>query len=49
MCLPSGGMVMTFKKIVSTCLALCITATLAVAVCGCDDLGAYEDTTEYYN
>jgi len=40
---------MTFKKIVSTCLALCITATLAVAVCGCDDLGAYEDTTEYYN
>ena len=40
---------MTFKKIVSTFIAFCLTATLAVAVSGCDDLGAYEDTTEYYN
>ena len=40
---------MTFKKIVSTCLALCIMATLAVAMIGCDDLGAFEDTTEYYS
>ena len=40
---------MTFKKIVSTFFALCITATLAVATCGCDDLGAYENNEEYYN
>ena len=40
---------MTFKKIVSTCLAFCLTATLGVAVSGCDDLGAFEDTTEYYS
>lgn len=39
---------MAFHKIVSACLAFCITATLAVAACGCDDLGAYEDTEEYY-
>lgn len=30
-------------------LALCITATLAVALCGCDDLGVYTDTKEYYD
>ena len=40
---------MTFKKIVSTCLALCLMATLAVAMSGCDDLGAFEDTNEYYS
>lgn len=40
---------MTFKKIVSTCIAFCLMATLAVAMSGCDDLGAYEDTEEYYN
>ena len=40
---------MTFKKIVSACIALCIMATLAVAMSGCDDLGAYENTDEYYN
>ena len=39
---------MTFKKIVSACIALCLMATLAVAMSGCDDLGAYEDTEEYY-
>ena len=39
---------MTFKKIVSTCLALCIMAALAVAMIGCDDLGDFEDTNEYY-
>ena len=40
---------MTFKKIGRTCLALCIMATLAVAMSGCDDLGAFEDTNEYYS
>ena len=40
---------MTFKKIVSTLVAFCIMATLAVAMMGCDDLGAYEDTDEYYS
>ena len=39
---------MTFKKIVSICLLFCIVATLAVAMSGCDDLGAFENTTEYY-
>lgn len=40
---------MTFKKIASTCLALCLTATLGVAVSGCEDLGAFEDTEDYYD
>ena len=40
---------MTFKSIVKAMLVLCITAILAIAVCGCEDLGAYEDTAEYYN
>ena len=30
-------------------LALCITAILVIALCGCDDLGAYEDVREYYD
>ena len=40
---------MTFKKIVSTCISLLLVATLAVAMSGCEDLGAYEDTEEYYS
>ena len=40
---------MTFKKFVSACLALCLMATLGVAISGCDDLGAYKDTDEYYS
>lgn len=40
---------MTFKRIVNACIALCITATLVVALCGCEDLGAYGDTEKYYN
>ena len=40
---------MTFKKIVSTCLVLCIMATLAVAMSGCEDLGAFDNTNEYYS
>ena len=39
---------MRFKKIVSAFLALCLVATLAVAMSGCDDLGAYENPSEYY-
>ena len=40
---------MTFKKIVSTCLALLLMATATVAMSGCDDLGDFEDTNEYYD
>ena len=40
---------MTFKSIVSACIALCLMATLGVAMSGCDDLGAYKDTEEYYS
>ena len=40
---------MTFKKIVSTSIALCLVATLAVAMGGCDDLGDYTDAKEYYS
>lgn len=39
---------MTFKKILSVALVFCITAILAIALCGCDDLGEYEDEEEYY-
>ena len=37
------------KSIFKAFLAICITATLWVALCGCDDLGVYEDTEEYWN
>ncbi|MBO7303369.1 MAG: hypothetical protein J6U68_04200 [Clostridia bacterium] len=40
---------MRFKKIVSTFIAFCLMATLAVAMSGCYDLGAYEDEGEYYD
>lgn len=40
---------MTFKGVVKACCVLCITAILAIAVGGCEDLGAYNDTTEYYD
>lgn len=40
---------MTSKRIIASVLALCITAILVIAVCGCEDLGTYEDTTEYYD
>jgi hypothetical protein len=40
---------MTFKKILSTGIALLLMATLAVAMGGCDDLGVYEDTDAYYS
>lgn len=40
---------MTSKRRFTACIALCITAILAIAVCGCDDLGAYESVEEYYS
>lgn len=40
---------MTSKPLVKVCIVFCITAILWVAVCGCDDLGAYSDVTDYYS
>jgi hypothetical protein len=40
---------MLFKKILNSFLAFCITAILWIALCGCDDLGAFDSTTEYYD
>lgn len=40
---------MTSKRIVSICIVFCIMATLAVAMIGCEDLGAFENVTEYCN
>lgn len=39
---------MTFKRKVIACVAFCIMAIFMIAICGCDDLGAYESTEEYY-
>ena len=39
---------MTFKRKLTAFLAACITAILWIALCGCEDLGAYENTEEYY-
>ena len=36
------------RKLISH-IAICITAILVIALCGCDDLGEYEDTAEYYD
>ena len=38
-----------FKRRAVVCLAICITAILGIAVSGCDDLGAYDSTEEYYD
>ena len=40
---------MTFKCIVKASVALCMAAILVIAACGCEDLGAYENTEEYYS
>ena len=40
---------MKFNRHIAAFVAICITAILVIAVCGCDDLGAYSDTEEYYN
>jgi hypothetical protein len=39
---------MTCKSIVKSSLVLCIAAILVIALCGCEDLGAYDDVEEYY-
>ena len=39
---------MTFKRKILACVAFCIMAILVIAMCGCEDLGAYESTEEYY-
>ena len=38
----------SFRRKAAAFVAVCITAILAIAVCGCDDLGMYESTEEYY-
>jgi hypothetical protein len=40
---------MRSKSIINAFVVLCITAILAIAVCGCEDLGSYDDTSEYYD
>ena len=40
---------MTFKCIVKASVALCMAAILVIAACGCEDLGAYDNTEEYYS
>ena len=40
---------MAFNKSVKIFAVLCITAILWIALCGCDDLGAYSDPEEYYS
>ena len=37
----------SFKRKVAACVAICITAILGIAVCGCDDLGSYENAETY--
>lgn len=37
-----------FKRKAISCLAI-LTAILVIAVCGCDDLGVYSNTEEYYD
>ena len=39
---------MAFKKTAYACLALCLMAILVIAMSGCEDLGEYDDTEEYY-
>lgn len=40
---------MTSNKVIKSLFVLCIMAILWVALCGCDDLGAYADTQAYYD
>ena len=39
---------MTFKRKLLACFAICIMAVLVTALCGCEDLGAFESTEDYY-
>ena len=40
---------MKFKQIFRSCTAIFIAAILAIAACGCEDLGEYGDVEEYYS
>ena len=40
---------MRFKSFIKASLAICIAAILVIAACGCEDLGEYEDTEQYYS
>ena len=40
---------MTCKQVVKTSIAICMAVILAITACGCEDLGAYEDTEDYYS
>lgn len=40
---------MRFKSISKAFVALCMAAIILIAACGCEDLGAYENTEEYYS
>ena len=40
---------MALKNRLMAFVSVCISAILVIALCGCDDLGAYEDTEEYYS
>lgn len=39
---------MTSKKRLRAFLAACIAAIMVIALCGCEDLGIYEDVNDYY-
>ncbi len=39
----------SYKRKVVACLLICTMAILGVAMCGCEDLGAYDTTEEYYS
>lgn len=39
---------MAYKRTVSTFIVICMVAILAIASCGCDDLGEYDNVNEYY-
>ena len=40
---------MRFKSISKAFVAICMAAIILIAACGCEDLGAYENTEEYYS
>lgn len=40
---------MRFKSIFKAFVAICMAAIILIAACGCEDLGAYENTEEYYS
>ena len=40
---------MRFKSIFKAFVAICMAAIILIAACGCEDLGAYGNTKEYYS